>query len=82
MLISWQFFVRKQDQANLIERMHDLGISCVDLGHVALPTALYLERFLLLLIEVRACCDSTVDFISKKGVYVVIFKSTSPVISP
>ena len=48
--------------------------------HVALPTALYLQRVLVLLIDVRACCDFAVDFIGKKAVYVVvIFISTLPV---
>ena len=75
MHISRQFCVRKQDQAILIESMHDVGISCVHLGHVALPTALYLQRILVLSIEARVCCDSAADFIGKKVVsVVVIFK--------
>ena len=73
MHISRQFFVRKQAQATLIAAM------CVDLGYVALPTALYLQRFLVhvLSIEVHVCvrCDSAVDFTDKKVVsVVVIFK--------
>ena len=45
------------------------------LRHVALPTALYLQRFLVLSIKIRACCDSAVDFTGKKVVsVVVIFK--------
>ena len=42
--------------------MHDVGIRCVDLGHVAFPTALrlYFRRFhvLVLSIEIRACCHA------------------------
>ena len=56
----------QQAQAILVATMHDVGIRCVDLGHVALPAALYLHRFLVLLIEVCACCDSAVDFTGKK----------------
>ena len=53
---------------------HDVGIRCVDLRHVALPTTL-LSATLFLSFEVRACCDSAVDFTSKKVVFVVgIFK--------
>ena len=44
-------------------------------GLVALPTALYLQRFLVLSFEVRACSESAVDFTLKKVVaVVVIFK--------
>ena len=49
--------------------------------HVALPTALYLQRILVLLIDVHACCDFAVDFIGNKVIYVVvIFISTLPMI--
>ena len=33
--------------------MRDVGICCVDLGHVVLPTALYLQRYLVHLIRSR-----------------------------
>ena len=37
---SRQFFVRKQAQVILTVTMHDVGVRYVDLGQVALPTAL------------------------------------------
>ena len=55
--------------------MHDVGIRCVDLmrGLLRFPTALYLQRYpLFLSFEVRACCDSAVDFTGKKVVFVVV----------
>ena len=52
--------------------MNDVGIRCVDLRLVALPTALYLQRSLFLSFEERACCDSAVDFTSKEVVSVVV----------
>ena len=58
--------ISQQAQAILIATMHDVGIRSVDLGHVARPTALHLHRFLVLSIEVHACCDSVVNFIGKK----------------
>ena len=51
-----QALVRKQAQGILIATMHDVGIRCVDLRHVALPTALYLQCGPVLSTEVRACC--------------------------
>ena len=56
----------QQAQAILIATMHDVGIRCVHLRHIALPTALYLHRFLVLSIEVRACHDSAVNFTGNK----------------
>ena len=70
MHINRQFFGRIHDiqaQAILIATMHGVGISCVDLGHVAF----YWQRFLVLSIEVRAYCDSAIDFTDKKMVSVV-----------
>ena len=58
---------------------------CVDMHWlVALPTALYTcGATLFLSFEVRACCDSAVDYTGKKVVSVVVIfeKSKSPVIS-
>ena len=39
--------------------MHNVGIHYVDLGHVALPTALYLQRFFEVSIEVRHVLAAT-----------------------
>ena len=55
----------------------DLGINCVNLGHVALQRHFTCSATsaLFLSFEVRACCDSVVDFTGKKVVSVVaIFK--------
>ena len=62
--ISRQFFVRKQAQAIILTAtctMHDVGIRCVDLGHVTFPTALYLQRFLVSFNRgvLRLCCRFT-----------------------
>ena len=43
----------RQAQVILTATMHDVGIRCVDLGHVVLPTALYLQRYLVSLIRSR-----------------------------
>ena len=57
--------------------MHNVGIHCVDLGHVALPTTLYLQRFLVVLIEVRHVLAVTLLSTSpaqESGFTIVIFK--------
>ena len=55
--------------------MDDVGIRCVDLGHVALQLHFTRSATLFLSFEVRACCDSAVNFTGKKVVSVVaIFK--------
>ena len=56
----------RQAQVFLTAAMHDVGIRCVDLGHVALHSAT-----LFLSSVVRACCDSAVDFTGKTVVSVV-----------
>ena len=64
----------RQAQVVLTATMHAVGIRCVDLGHVALQLHFTCST-LLLLFEVRAYCDSAVDFTGKKVVSVVaIFK--------
>ena len=65
----------------LVATTYDVGIRCVDLGHVSLQTALY---FLVLRSRyVRAATRSAVDFTGKKVVSVVLrsSKSKSPVVS-
>ena len=66
----------RQAQVYLTAAMHDVGIRCVDLGHVALQlhfTCCGATLFLSLV--VRACCDSAVAFTGKKVVSVVaLFK--------
>ena len=61
-----QFFVRKQAQEIFTATMHDVGIRCADLGHVALPLWLHFTwsgtLFLSLEADVRAaslrlCCQ-------------------------
>ena len=55
--------------------MHAVQIRCVDLGLVALPTAVYLQGYTLFLsFKVHVCCDSAVDFTGKlkKVVSVVV----------
>ena len=65
----------RQAQVVLTATMHAVGISCVDLGHVALQLHFTCSATLFLSFEVRACCDSAVDFTGKKVVFVVaIFK--------
>ena len=65
-------------QVILAATMHGVGIRCVDLRHVALPTCTPFgtcSGTLFLSLEVRACCDSAVDFIGKNVASgVVIFK--------
>ena len=51
--------------------MHDVGIRCVDLGHVAFQLHFTRSAILFLSFEVRTCCDSAVDFTGKKVVSVV-----------
>ena len=63
----------RQAQVTLTATMHDVGIRCVDLRLVALPTALYLQRYpVFLSFEVRDRCDSAVDLTGKKVVSVVV----------
>ena len=60
-----------QAQVFLTAAMHDVGIRCVDLGHV--PLQLHFTccgAALFLSFEVRACCNSAVDFTGKKVVSV------------
>ena len=65
----------RQAQVVLTATMHDVGINCVNLGHVALQLHFTCSATLFLSFEVRACCESAVDFTSKKVVSVVaIFK--------
>ena len=74
----------RQAQAILTAIMHDVGIRCVDmtLGLLRLQLHFTCSSTLFLSFEVRACCDSAVDFTGKKMVsVVVILKSKSPVIS-
>ena len=65
--------------------MHDVGIRCVDmtLGLLRFQLHFTCGGILFLSFELRACCDSAVDFTGKKVVsVVVVFKeSKSPVIS-
>ena len=64
--------------------MHDVGIRCVDmtLGLLRFQLHFTCSATLFLSFEVRACCESAVDFTGKKVVsVVVILKSKSPVIS-
>ena len=62
-------------QVVLTATMHDVGIRCVDLGHVALQLHFTCSATLFLSFEVHACWDSAVDFTGKKVVSVVaIFK--------
>ena len=64
----------RQAQVVLTATKHAVGIRCVDLGHVVLQLHFTCST-LLLSFEVRACCDSAVDFTGKKVVSVVaIFK--------
>ena len=69
----------------LTATMHDLGIRCVDMNLGLLRFQLHFTcgATLFLSFEVRACCDSAVDFTGKKVVSVVVIfkKSKSPVIS-
>ena len=64
--------------------MHDVGIRCVDMNLGLLRFQLHFTcgATLFLSFEVRACCDSAVDFTGKKVVSVVVIfkKSKSPVI--
>ena len=65
----------RQAQVVLTATMHDVGINCVNLGHVELQVHFTCSATLFLSFEVRACCDFAVDFASKKMVSVVaIFK--------
>ena len=67
----------RQAQVILTATMHDVGIRCVDLGIVALPTALHLQRCLVSFIRGTCVLDSAVDFTGKKlkvVSVVVIFK--------
>ena len=67
----------RQSQVVLTATVHAVGIRCVDLGHghVALQLHFTCSATLFLSFEVRACCDSAVDFTGKKVVSVVaIFK--------
>ena len=65
----------RQAQVVLTATMHDVGINCVNLGHVELQLHFTCSATLFLSFEVRACCDFAVDFASKKVVSVVaIFK--------
>ena len=65
----------RQAQVVLTAIMHDVGINCVNLRHVPLQLHFTCSATLFLSFEVRACCDSAVDFKSKKVVsVVVIFK--------
>ena len=64
-----------QAQVVLTATKHDVGINCVNVGHVALQLHFTCSATLFLSFEVRACCDFAVDFASKKVVSVVaIFK--------
>ena len=57
----------RQAQVILTATMNDVGIRCVDLVHVHVVLQLYFcSTTLFLLFEVRACCDSAVDFTCKK----------------
>ena len=71
----------RQAQVILTATMHDVGIRCVHLEHVALPLN-FCSATLFLSFEVRPCCDSAVDFTCKK-VFPSLWslKSKSPVIS-
>ena len=69
----------RQAQAILTATMHDAGIRCVDMTLGLLRFQLYsmhtCSGTLFLSFEVRACCDSAVDFTGRKVVsVVVIFK--------
>ena len=65
----------RQAQVVLTVTMHAVGIRCVDLGHVAFQLHFPCSANVFLSFEVRACCDSAVDFTGKKVVFVVaIFK--------
>ena len=67
----------RQAQVILTATMHDLGIRCVDmtLGLLRFQLHFTCSATLFLSFEVRACCDSAVDFTGKKVVsVVVIFK--------
>ena len=76
----------RQAQAILTATMHDVGIRCVDMTLDLLRFQLHFTCGATLFhsFEVRACCDSAVDFTGKKVVSVVVHvifkKSKSPVI--
>ena len=54
---SRQFFVRKQAQVILTVTMHDVGIRYVDLGQVAIPTALlHAALYLVFFVRGRPTC--------------------------
>ena len=61
----------RQAQVVLTATIQDVGINCVNLGHVALQLHFTCSATLFLSFEVRACFDSAVDFTSKKVVSVV-----------
>ena len=74
------------NNAILTGTMHDVGIrcACVDmtLGLLRFQLHFTCSASSFLSFEVRACCDSAVDFTGKKVVsVVVILKSKSPMIS-
>ena len=67
----------RQAQVILTATMHDVVIHCVDmtLGLLRFQLHFTCSATLFLSCEVRACCDSAVDFTGKKVVsVVVIFK--------
>ena len=56
--------------------MHDVGIRCVDmnLGLLRFQLHIICGATLFLSFEVRACCDSALDFTGKKVVSVVVIE--------